>query len=245
MTEEVDKPRPEPWKDGRLPEVLCTAKRSNGEPCKKPPIKGSTVCRVHGGAAGQVKRKAQIRLLMAADVLMASLLKIAKDESVPVAVRLAAIRDGLDRAGLTAKAEVDVDVKVSLWEQNMAGIITVVSEVVREEPGQIVDAEVVDPFERQAEVDAAMDRDNADRARAKKGLPPAPQKEAPVSMTPPKVRSSVPDYDGPTATDLPKPPKRTAKQRAADETANAANKAVEAREARQARTMRRPKRQGR
>jgi len=123
-----------------------------------------------------------------------------------------------------------------------------VSEVVREEPGQIVDAEVVDRFERQAEVDAAMDRDNADRARAKKGLPPAPQKEAPVSMTPPRVKSSRPDYGPPEVTPRPKPPKRTAKQRAADETANAASKAVEARaarEAREARTMRRPKRQGR
>ena len=43
--------------------VKCTAKSSRtGKPCQKPPIKGATVCRVHGGAAPQVKRAAERRL---------------------------------------------------------------------------------------------------------------------------------------------------------------------------------------
>lgn len=217
----------------------CTARRKNGEPCTNWAIKGANVCRMHGGGAPQVKRAAMVRLLRASDSLMVSLLEIAKDERVPVAVRLAAIRDGLDRAGLTAKAEVDVDVKVSLWEQNVSQIITVVSETVKvPEDVDIVDAEVLDPHEGQAEIDAAMDRDNADRRRAKKGLPPAP-----VSMMPPKgpTPSSVPDYDAPSPTDLPPAPPRTAKQRKADEVADAANSAVEARAARETRTLRRRK----
>jgi len=240
MTKEVDKPRPEPWKDGRLPEVLCSAHKTNGEPCKKPPIKGSNVCRVHGGAAIQTKRKAQVRLLMAADRLTAQLVEIAEDKKQPPAVRLAAIRDALDRAGLTAKTELDIDVKVSVWDQNAADIITVVSETVKvdTEQAQIVDAEVV-------ETEEAEDW-QADIRPSRRGLPYLPserKKAAPVSLTPPETRvpRSVPAYDGPAATDLPKPPARTAKQRKADEVADAANRAVEARAAREARPARRRK----
>lgn len=43
--------------------ALCTAHSARtGEPCKKYPIAGATVCRTHGGAAPQVKRKAAERL---------------------------------------------------------------------------------------------------------------------------------------------------------------------------------------
>lgn len=43
--------------------VKCTAKSSRtGKPCQKSPIKGATVCRMHGGAAPQVKRAAERRL---------------------------------------------------------------------------------------------------------------------------------------------------------------------------------------
>lgn len=41
----------------------CVAKSSRtGKPCQRPPIAGGTVCRHHGGAAPQVKRKAEERL---------------------------------------------------------------------------------------------------------------------------------------------------------------------------------------
>ena len=139
-----------------------------------------------------------------------------------------------------------MDVKVSTWDQNAAEIIQVVSETVKVPDEQIVDAEIVETDDWQAEVDASLDRDYADRRRAKKGLPRLPsevKKDAPVSMTPPETRAprSVPAYDAPTAKDLPKPPARTAKQRKADEIADAANRAVEARAARETRTMRRRK----
>lgn len=39
--------------------------RHTGEPCKSPPIDGGTVCRMHGGAIGHVKRKAQHRQMVA------------------------------------------------------------------------------------------------------------------------------------------------------------------------------------
>jgi hypothetical protein len=45
------------------------------------------------------------------------LIKIAMDEKAPYAVRLAAIRDVLDRAGLGAKQAVEVGVELQPWEE--------------------------------------------------------------------------------------------------------------------------------
>lgn len=41
--------------------MKCERHKTNGEPCRSWAIKGANVCRVHGGAAGQVKRKAAAR----------------------------------------------------------------------------------------------------------------------------------------------------------------------------------------
>lgn len=52
----------------------CAGRRSDGNPCGNPPIRGATVCRSHGGAAPQVRAKAAVRAevqawgLLAADV---------------------------------------------------------------------------------------------------------------------------------------------------------------------------------
>lgn len=47
--------------------VTCTAKaRSTGKRCGKAPVPGARVCRIHGGAAGQVQRKARERRAHAA-----------------------------------------------------------------------------------------------------------------------------------------------------------------------------------
>lgn len=40
----------------------CGAHRSNGEPCKRPPMRGGKVCSSHGGQAPAVKAAAQRRL---------------------------------------------------------------------------------------------------------------------------------------------------------------------------------------
>lgn len=52
-----------PWtcgKDGCVHE-RCHAHKQNGEPCGQPPMRGSTVCRKHGGKAPQVMAKAAER----------------------------------------------------------------------------------------------------------------------------------------------------------------------------------------
>lgn len=109
------------WADGRTPTNLCKAVKKNGEPCKRPPIQGATVCRAHGGASPQVKRKAQQRLLDGVPEMIKKLRSLTEEENVPANVRLAAIRDWLDRAGITGKIEIEVS--SSSFEEMVAGAI--------------------------------------------------------------------------------------------------------------------------
>lgn len=49
---------------------LCTAHRSDGQPCGRYAIRGGNVCGVHGGHAPQVRRKAKQRLDFAKDMML-------------------------------------------------------------------------------------------------------------------------------------------------------------------------------
>ena len=53
---------PETHATERRPEHLCTARKTNGEPCRAFRVRGTTVCRTHGGLAPQVKAKGQQRV---------------------------------------------------------------------------------------------------------------------------------------------------------------------------------------
>jgi hypothetical protein len=91
----------------------CTAHSVHtGKPCKMYRVPGATVCKMHGGAAPQVKRKARQRLEMATDRLARQLLGMTSDPNVADPVKLAAIRDALDRGGIQAKTAVSVEVGV-------------------------------------------------------------------------------------------------------------------------------------
>ena len=114
---------------GLLPEpVKCSARTRTGNPCSRSPIKGGTVCASHGGRAPQVKRKAQERLLKEVPAMLRRLAELASDETVPPAVRLAAIRDWLDRAGITSK--IDVEITLGGWQDLIHGITSEVPDSV-------------------------------------------------------------------------------------------------------------------
>lgn len=100
----------------------CVAHRKNGDRCQKPSILGATVCASHGGAAGHVKRAAKARLENAADRVARQLLGMAQDDNLPPAVKLAAIKDVLDRAGLGARAALDVTHELKPWEKVLEGV---------------------------------------------------------------------------------------------------------------------------
>jgi hypothetical protein len=152
----------EVWWDEHDNQNRCVAHRKTGDRCLKIAIRGARVCRFHGGAAGHVRRKAKERLELAADRMAKELLGMATGAESE-AVKLNAIRDALDRAGLGAKTEVSVEVKP--WEQ-LLGDISGVASISRAEhraqqgrpfiePAALASAIDAELFERAAESDLA------------------------------------------------------------------------------------------
>jgi len=98
--------------------IVCSAhSKQTGERCKQPAIKGGTVCRFHGGTAPQVQRKADQRIIQAAedirDMLPAAtreMQRLVEGDKTKQEVRLAAIRDVFDRAGLVIVKKNEVKV---------------------------------------------------------------------------------------------------------------------------------------
>ncbi|MEV6621019.1 HGGxSTG domain-containing protein [Amycolatopsis sp. NPDC051106] len=121
---------------GKPAKRTCSARRTNGNPCKNAPINGANVCRMHGGSAPQVKAKAKARLEMAADRMAKELLRMAGADDMPPATKLAAIRDALDRAGLNAGVSVEVELKPfeSILQKIAAG----------PRPGSVSEEDVID-----------------------------------------------------------------------------------------------------
>lgn len=81
----MSKPR---RRGGQFPQkIRCKATNRWGEQCAKWAMKGSVVCNKHGGAAPQVRRKAQERIAMAQDDAASTLIKFMSDKTVPIAER--------------------------------------------------------------------------------------------------------------------------------------------------------------
>lgn len=105
------------WARSRHPDRRCVAHKKNGDQCGNAARRGTSVCDYHGAKAPQVKAKARQRLEEAADGMAKALLGIAltaQSESV----KLAAIKDALDRAGLGAGQALGLAAKVPQpWEE--------------------------------------------------------------------------------------------------------------------------------
>ncbi|QYB02735.1 hypothetical protein I1A62_37000 [Rhodococcus sp. USK10] len=65
-------------------------------------MKGQNICKNHGGAAPQARRKAAERILLAQDLAAAKLVELMNDPKVPPGVQRMAAADLLDRGGNVA-----------------------------------------------------------------------------------------------------------------------------------------------
>lgn len=99
-------------------DTRCKAHRKNGDLCKNRPVNGAAVCRMHGGGAPQVKRKAAERIAEAADDAAALLVLFMQDSKNDIKVRTQIAQDLLNRAGFAGKNAVDL--KVSVFDQAVA-----------------------------------------------------------------------------------------------------------------------------
>lgn len=91
----------------------CTAtSKQSQQRCKRSAILGGSVCFTHGGAAPQVQRKARERLLELVEPALVEMTKIVLNKSTPPNVKLAAIKDILDRSGLGAVQKIEADISI-------------------------------------------------------------------------------------------------------------------------------------
>lgn len=96
-----------------VPVRQCTARTRAGVRCRRYPIAGGTVCRVHGGAAPQVKRAAQLRLL---ELIAPAIGTLAREmmQAPQSADRQRAANSILDRAGVVRSTGPDGDLARAL-----------------------------------------------------------------------------------------------------------------------------------
>jgi antitoxin component of RelBE/YafQ-DinJ toxin-antitoxin module len=73
-------------------------------------MRGAPVCRMHGGSAPQVRAKAEDRIRALVDPALSRLAQLI-DHADLDSVKLAAVKDVLDRAGLAAKQQVEITIR--------------------------------------------------------------------------------------------------------------------------------------
>jgi hypothetical protein len=89
---------------------LCSAKRTNGEPCKGLAMDGQKVCRVHGGSAPQTMAAAKLRLAALVDPAIDVLAYAMKQKAKQLPSAITAARDALDRAGHKPKDVIEATI---------------------------------------------------------------------------------------------------------------------------------------
>lgn len=184
----------EEWWESRAPEVRarrCQAHRRNGAQCAKVAMQAQRVCGTHGGRAPQAKSKARQRIEEAADRLALRALSIAQSDKVPAYVALQATQDLLDRAGVSAKTAVEVEVEVKPYEELLG--LTGIAQITRAESRELRGLPALDAPDPAAPIDAEV-------VEAPETAPDSPAR----GRTPADRSDDLPmrpafatDYDGP------------------------------------------------
>ncbi|MCD4527452.1 hypothetical protein [Nocardioides sp. cx-173] len=89
----------------------CSARRTNGEPCKNSAIRGGTVCARHGGSAPQVRAAANRRLVEMVLPAMKELHIILTKPDTADADKLKAISMVLNRSGYSERQQIDIGLR--------------------------------------------------------------------------------------------------------------------------------------
>jgi hypothetical protein len=153
---------PRDWSISDVPERQCTAHKRNGDRCRNAAIRSGSVCGYHGGNAPAVKAKARLRLEMASDRLARQLLNMTSDPNVADPVKLAAIKDALDRSGLAAKNAVSVEVGITkpferVFDSIIAGPREPTTDALAIESAEIEDADADDEIVGEIDADEIED----------------------------------------------------------------------------------------
>lgn len=113
----------------------CIARNRFGERCKKYPIEGAVVCASHGGAAPQVRRKAQERIAMAQDDAASLLVRALGDDRIPFAERRR-VAEFL----LQYESRNEVKLTLAKWEESIGDIFIDTSDDDEVVEGAVVEA---------------------------------------------------------------------------------------------------------
>ena len=142
----------------------CSARaRGSGQQCKRPAIKGGTVCRLHGGSAPQVIKKARERFNDLVDPMInitEKMMKDAEEGKLTVQEQLALVKFVADRTGFVPGKTVNIDGKAQ-WEIAM-------TQIIREVPAEIASGDVIDAdvVEDDEDLLAQHEREEAEKRRA-------------------------------------------------------------------------------
>lgn len=148
-----------PPDDASMGRRRCTARRTDGEPCKNPPLKGQAVCKFHGGAAPQSKAAAvRRRVEVEARQVLAELGVPAVGDPLEALLQLAgqvlawqaataALVNQLEDIRYQAGSGEQLRAEVQLYERSMDRAIQVLSAIARLN----IDERLVAVTERQAD----------------------------------------------------------------------------------------------
>ena len=92
----------------------CRATNRQGNQCGRAAIIGGHVCNLHGGKTPIAITNARARLDALVDPALTKLAALVNDDTTPDAVKLAAIRDILDRTGYKPPTQIEVISRDSL-----------------------------------------------------------------------------------------------------------------------------------